>query len=168
PWRTAEENVRLPLEVGGRKAKAQISDNSEDPRELLELVGLGDRTEAYPRELSGGMRQRVAIARALVTRPKVLLMDEPFGALDEITREAMNDELLRIWRETGTTVVFVTHSIAESVYLSERIAVLTAHPGSLAGIIEVNLPEREQGIQDSPEFVEIASRARKLLHGGSI
>ncbi|MGB0119418.1 MAG: ABC transporter ATP-binding protein, partial [Solirubrobacterales bacterium] len=168
PWRTAEENVKLPLEVGGRKAKAQVSGDAEDPRALLELVGLGDRTEAYPRELSGGMRQRVAIARALVTRPKVLLMDEPFGALDEITREAMNDELLRIWRETGTTVVFVTHSIAESVYLSERIAVLTAHPGSLAGIIDVNLPEREQGIQDSPEFVEIASRARKLLHGGSI
>jgi NitT/TauT family transport system ATP-binding protein len=168
PWRSAIENVKLPLEVGSRKAKAQIASESDDPQRLLELVGLGDRADSYPRQLSGGMRQRVAIARALVTRPKILLMDEPFGALDEITRETMNDELLHIWRETGTTVVFVTHSIAESVFLSQRIAVLTAHPGKLASVLKVKLPaERHQGIQVSPEFVEVAAEARRLLHGGS-
>ncbi|MFV0489130.1 MAG: ABC transporter ATP-binding protein, partial [Vibrio fluvialis] len=166
PWRTAIENVRLPLQVGSRRGKKDAHEG-EDPRKLLEMVGLVERAGAFPHELSGGMRQRVAIARALVTRPKILLMDEPFGALDEITRETMNDELLRIWAETGTTVVFVTHSIAESVYLSQRILVLTAHPGKVAGEIKVDLPpEREQGIQESREFVELAAEARNMLHGG--
>ncbi|ADB52228.1 ABC transporter ATP-binding protein [Conexibacter woesei] len=171
PWRTAIENVRLPLQVGGRRAKAAPAADGgapRDPQELLDLVGLGDRADAYPRQLSGGMRQRVAIARALVTKPRILLMDEPFGALDEITRETMNRELLRIWEETGTTIVFVTHSIPEAVFLSQRIAVLTANPGRLAGTLDVTLPaERRPEIRDAPEFVEIASRARALLHGGA-
>jgi len=168
PWRSAIDNVRLPLQVGGRRARAAAAGDHADPRALLELVGLGDRADARPRELSGGMRQRVAIARALVTRPRILLMDEPFGALDEITREAMNRELLRIWEETGTTVVFVTHSIAEAVFLSQRIAVLTAAPGRLAGTIDVDLPrERRPEIRDTPAFAEVAARARALLHGGA-
>lgn len=167
PWRTAIDNVRLPLQVGGRKAKAAPADHA-DPQELLELVGLGDRGDAFPRQLSGGMRQRVAIARALVTKPRILLMDEPFGALDEITRETMNRELLRIWRETGTTIVFVTHSISEAVFLSQRIAVLTANPGRLAGTLDVELPgERRPEIRDEPEFVAIAAQARAMLHGGA-
>jgi NitT/TauT family transport system ATP-binding protein len=168
PWRSALDNVKLPLQVGGRRAKAASAADHADPRELLELVGLGDRADAYPRQLSGGMRQRVAIARALVTKPRILLMDEPFGALDEITRETMNRELLRIWRETGTTIVFVTHSISEAVFLSQRIAVLTANPGRLAGTLEVDLPdERRPEIRDTPEFVAIAAQARALLHGGA-
>ncbi|MBB4664753.1 ABC transporter ATP-binding protein [Conexibacter arvalis] len=168
PWRTAIDNVKLPLQVGRRRAKAASGGEQADPRELLELVGLGDRADAYPRQLSGGMRQRVAIARALVTRPRVLLMDEPFGALDEITREAMNRELLRIWRETGTTIVFVTHSISEAVFLSQRIAVLTPQPGRLAGTLPVDLPaDRRPEIRDTPEFVAVAAQARALLEGGA-
>lgn len=165
PWRTAMENVRLPLEIGKRRRKDKPAD---DPAELLELVGLGSRVDAYPHQLSGGMQQRVAIARALVTRPRILLMDEPFGALDEITRETMNKELLRIWRETGTTIVFVTHSIPESVFLSRRIAVLSAHPGRLVGVLDVDLPgQRDYELRDAAEFAEAAAEVRALLHGGA-
>lgn len=166
PWRSALENVRLPLEIGSRRRK-QSGGPVEDPAALLKLVGLGDRADAYPEELSGGMRQRVAIARALVTKPRILLMDEPFGALDEINRETLNKELLRIWAETGTTIIFVTHSIPEAVFLSQRIAVLTAQPGRLVGIVDVDLPdERDYDLLDTPEFAAVTHKARTMLHGG--
>jgi len=159
-WRTAIENVRLPLEVGGVSADK----SGRSPEELLELVGLVGFSDAYPHELSGGMRQRVAIARALVTQPRILLMDEPFGAVDEITRNALNLELLRIWEATGTTVLFVTHSIPEAIFLAQRTAVLTSHPGRIASIVDVDLAyPRLLEICDAPEFVALASRARQLL-----
>ncbi len=130
PWRTALKNVELPLEIGRRRnIKIPVSDRS--PRELLALVGLQGREDALPRELSGGMRQRVAIARALVCQPKLLLMDEPFGALDEMTRDHLNLQLLQIWAETGVTILFVTHSIPEAVFLGQKVLMLGANPGRL-------------------------------------
>lgn len=163
PWRTALENVELPLEVGGG---ARQRASAASPRELLELVGLGGRENAYPHELSGGMRQRVSIARALVCHPRVLLMDEPFGALDEITRDKMNAELLSIWERTGTTIMFVTHSIPEAVFLSQQVLVLTAHPGRVRELVQVDLPyPRELTVRDTPEFVSLAAHLRKILEG---
>ncbi|MFA9429908.1 ABC transporter ATP-binding protein [Egicoccus sp. AB-alg2] len=159
-WRTALENVRIPLEVG----KGPVGDHARDPHELLALVGLGDRANAYPHELSGGMRQRVSIARALVTQPRILLMDEPFGALDEITRDALNDELLRIWQATGTTVLFVTHSIPESVYLAQKVLVLRANPGRVAELVDIDLPyPRELSMRETPEFVDHTAKLRQIL-----
>jgi NitT/TauT family transport system ATP-binding protein len=161
PWRTAIENVRLPLEVGGG---VPADRKSVDAAELLDLVGLSGRENAYPHELSGGMRQRVSIARALICQPKVLLMDEPFGALDEITRDRLNVELLRIWQETGTTVVFVTHSIPEAVFLSQRVVVMSAHPGRVREVVDIDLPyPRTSGTRDLPQFSALASRLRHLL-----
>ncbi|MCP1169575.1 ABC transporter ATP-binding protein [Limimaricola litoreus] len=158
PWRTALENVQLPLEVGDG------GDAHADPRDLLELVGLKGREDALPHELSGGMRQRVAIARALVTKPKILLMDEPFGALDEITRDKLNEEVLRIWRETGTTILFVTHSIPEAAFLGEYVLMLAAHPGRVKEFMKVELPpERRLADRDTLEFVRITAHLRQLL-----
>ncbi|MDE0111278.1 MAG: ABC transporter ATP-binding protein [Albidovulum sp.] len=160
PWRSALENVRLPLEVG----KGRALEQEAAPKDLLRLVRLEGRENALPHELSGGMRQRVSIARALVCRPKILLMDEPFGALDEITRDNLNQELLRIWRETGTTILFVTHSIPEAAFLGRRTLVLSAHPGRVLDYFAIDLPEdRKLGIRDSVEFVEITGRLRQLL-----
>ncbi|MCH8111994.1 MAG: ABC transporter ATP-binding protein [Proteobacteria bacterium] len=164
PWRSAIDNVRLPLEVGGRRAKITAT---AQPEELLELVGLKGREYAYPEELSGGMRQRVAIARALICRPRILLMDEPFGALDEITRDGLNEELLRIWEETGTTIIFVTHSIPEAAFLGQRVLVLTAQPGRVREYVDVDLPyPRNLGIRDTLEFVRVTAHLRDLLGGG--
>jgi NitT/TauT family transport system ATP-binding protein len=161
PWRTARENVELPREVG---QGADVTDGGASPTELLDLVGLTGRHDAYPYELSGGMRQRVAIARALVTKPKILLMDEPFGALDEITRDRLNEELLRIWRETGTTILFVTHSIQEALYLGQRILVLAANPGRLRELVETALPEdRGLSIRETADFVRQAAHLRNVL-----
>lgn len=161
PWRTAIDNVRLPLEVGGGVPAGRPV---RSPEELLDLVGLKGREKAYPHELSGGMRQRVSIARALICAPKVLLMDEPFGALDEITRDRMNVELLRIWEETGTTVVFVTHSIPEAVFLSQQVVVMSAHPGRVNEVVAIDLPyPRSLETRDNPRFGQLASHLRHLL-----
>ena len=160
PWRSAIDNVALPLEVAdGRKHKAKST-----PAELLELVGLKGWEQAYPHELSGGMRQRVSIARALVSDPQILLMDEPFGALDEITRDRLNEELRRVWRETGKTILFVTHSIYEAAYLGQRVLMLAANPGRVREIVPVRLPEeRTLAIRDTVPFVELTAYLRRVL-----
>ena len=159
PWRTALENVMLPLEVGGVRRSS-----NRDPRELLALVGLSGWEEAYPHELSGGMRQRVSIARALVSGPKLLLMDEPFGALDEITRDRLNEELLQVWESTGTTILFVTHSIYEAAFLGQEVLLLAARPGRVRELVDVNLPTpRRLPQRETAEFVELAGHLRRVL-----
>nr|WP_269329608.1 ABC transporter ATP-binding protein [Kineosporia babensis] len=160
PWRTVEGNIRLPLQVArGRERKP-----SKTISEQLEVVGLGGYEKRYPKQLSGGQRQRVSLARALMMEPQVLLMDEPFGALDEITRDEMHTELLRIWGTTDASVVVVTHSIPEAVFLSDRIVVMAAHPGRIADVVEVDFPRpRGNDLKDTPEFARIAHRIRTAL-----
>jgi NitT/TauT family transport system ATP-binding protein len=162
-WRTARENVLLPMEImGGRKAVVAAQDRAQ---ELLDLVGLTGFEDKYPHELSGGMQQRVAICRMLIADPDVLLLDEPFGALDELTREHMNIELERIFRTQAEAAVFVTHNIQESVFLSDRVVVMTARPGTIAGIVEVPLPRpRNPDVVTTPEFQELVAETRKLLN----
>ncbi len=163
PWRTALQNVELPLEVG-RKRGVSVTFADKSPRELLKLVGLEGREDALPHELSGGMRQRVAIARALVCQPKLLLMDEPFGALDEMTRDRLNLQLLQIWQETGTTILFVTHSIPEAVFLGQKVLMLQANPGRVKQVLPIDLPrDRDIAMRDTPEFNQYCSRLRALL-----
>lgn len=164
PWRTARENVALPLEVGNG---ARLAERGRSPEEMLALVGLADWHDSFPHELSGGMRQRVSIARALVTAPKILLMDEPFGALDEITRDRLNEELLRIWRDTQTTVLFVTHSVQEALYLGQQVLVLAPHPGRVREMVVPDL-QKERGlkIRDTEGFVRQAAHLRALLEPG--
>jgi NitT/TauT family transport system ATP-binding protein len=164
PWRTALENVELPLEVGGRR---NLPANSPTPRELLKLVGLEGWEASFPHELSGGMRQRVSIARALLGGPRLLLMDEPFGALDEITRDRLNEELRRIWQETATTIMFVTHSVYEALYLGEQVLVLAANPGRVAQLTSVDLPrDRDLKIRETSAFVSAAAALRDALGRG--
>ncbi|MGI9492211.1 MAG: ABC transporter ATP-binding protein [Geminicoccaceae bacterium] len=161
PWRTALDNVRLPLEVGGGIATIEQPVAAGD---LLALVGLEGREQALPHELSGGMRQRVAIARALICRPRILLMDEPFGALDEITRDKLNEELLRIWEETGTTILFVTHSIPEAAFLGQHVLVLASEPGRVREFHTVDLPHpRKLTMRDTMEFIAVTAHLRQLL-----
>ncbi len=161
PWRSALDNVRLPLEVGGRRP---LPPGSKGPEELLALVGLAGWERALPHELSGGMRQRVAIARALLGGPRILLMDEPFGALDEITRDRLNEELLRIWQETGTTIVFVTHSIYEAAFLGREVLVLAARPGRVRALVPIDLPEpRRLPVRETAEFMRQAAHLRAVL-----
>ena len=161
PWRTVLENVQLPLEVGGRRS---LPRGAPTPRELLQLVGLESWEASFPHELSGGMRQRVSIARALLGGPRLLLMDEPFGALDEITRDRLNEELRRIWLETRTTILFVTHSVYEAIYLGETVLVLTANPGRVRASVEIDLSrDRALLIRETEPFNRIAARMRGLL-----
>lgn len=164
PWRTAFDNVRLPLEIGWHGQRPP-ENGDERARRVLELVGLGGRLQAYPHELSGGMRQRVAIARALVCEPDILLMDEPFGAVDEITRDQLNMELLRIWRATGTTILFVTHSIPEAIFLGRQVLMLRTTPGRVHGVFDIDLPEPRDDlrVRDTLEFTAIAARLRREL-----
>ena len=163
PWRSALENVELPLEIG-RKRGIKTPKGDRTPSELLELVGLKGRENALPHQLSGGMRQRVAIARALVCQPKLLLMDEPFGALDEMTRDRLNLQLLDIWKETGTTILFVTHSIPEAVFLGQKVLMLKANPGRVKEVVQVDLPfPREIALRETPKFNKYCGRLRKLL-----
>jgi len=158
-WRTVAKNIELPLELMGwakseRRARAV---------EMLELVRLEEFADHRPAELSGGMQQRIAIARALSFAPTLLLMDEPFGALDEMTREHMQDELLRIWRETATTVVFVTHSIPEAVHLSSRVVVMSPRPGRISQVIDVDLGEQTEDSREDPRFFAKITEVREAL-----
>jgi len=161
PWRDAIGNVRLPLEVGGRRS---VPAGARGPGDLLNLVGLSGWEKALPHELSGGMRQRVAIARALLGKPRILLMDEPFGALDEITRDRLNAELLHIWRDTATTIVFVTHSIYEAAFLGQQVLMLAARPGRVRELVPVDLPEpRHLSVRETPGFAALAAHLRAVL-----
>jgi NitT/TauT family transport system ATP-binding protein len=163
PWRSVARNVMLPLEVMGM-AKAERADRAS---RYLDLVGLAGFGKKFPWQLSGGMQQRVSIARALCFEPGLLLMDEPFGALDEITRDGLNLHLHRLWRSTGLTCVFVTHSIQEAVFLSTRIVVISARPGRVVADIDCDLPgERALEIRETPTFLEIANRVRAALREG--
>ncbi|MFN8828587.1 MAG: ABC transporter ATP-binding protein [Labrys sp. (in: a-proteobacteria)] len=163
PWRTIERNVMLPLEVMGFPAaerQARVAKN-------IELVNLKGFEKKFPWQLSGGMQQRASIARALCFDPKLILMDEPFGALDEIVRDKLNDQLLTLWRTTRKTVVFVTHSIPEAVFLSTKIVVMSPRPGRIIDVIDCNLPrDRTLDIRETPEFLKIAHRVREGLRAG--
>ena len=163
PWRTIAGNVRLPLEIMGY-ARAERERRVAEVLRLVELDGFGRK---YPWQLSGGMQQRASIARALAFDADILLMDEPFGALDEIVRDRLNEQLLSLWTRTGKTICFVTHSIPEAVFLSTRIVVMSPRPGRITDVIESPLPrERPLDIRDSPEFIAIAHRVREGLRAG--
>ena len=162
-WRTVAKNISLPLEMMGWDRRKR----AERVKELLDLVELTGFESHHPWQLSGGMQQRVSIARALSFDPALLLMDEPFGALDEMTRERLNLELLRIWEASGSTVVFVTHSISEAVFLSTRVVVMSARPGRTVGIVDVDLPQpRIADTREEPRFAELIREVRRLLRQG--
>jgi NitT/TauT family transport system ATP-binding protein len=162
-WRSVIKNVQLPLEV----MNYPQAERDERAHEMLKLVQLEEFGKHYPWQLSGGMQQRVAIARALAFAPSILLMDEPFGALDEMTRERMQLEVLRIWSQTHTTVVFVTHSISEAVFLSSRVVVMSARPGRITNIIDIDLPQpRDVETREQPRFFEKITEVREALRKG--
>jgi NitT/TauT family transport system ATP-binding protein len=163
PWRSVLDNVRFPLQVN----RGSSASGSRTPEELVETVGLTEFARYFPHELSGGMKQRVALARALVFDPALLLMDEPLGSLDELTRQAMRYELLKLWEATRQTVVMVTHSIAEAVLLSDRVVVMTGLPGRINGAVDIDLPRpREAGIERSEAFLDYGDRIQRLLATG--
>lgn len=163
PWRTIAGNIKLPLEIMGF-SKAEQKKRVDQVLELVDLAGFGGK---FPWQLSGGMQQRASIARALSFDADILLMDEPFGALDEIVRDHLNEELLKLWARTGKTIGFVTHSIPEAVYLSTKIVVMSPRPGRITDVIDSPLPkERPLDIRDTPEFLEIAHRVREGLRAG--
>lgn len=163
PWRTIAENIKLPLEIMGF-SKAEQAERVARVLELVELSGFGKK---FPWQLSGGMQQRASIARALAFDADILLMDEPFGALDEIVRDRLNEEVLKLWARTGKTIGFVTHSIPEAVYLSTKIVVMSPRPGRITDVIDSPLPkERPLDIRDSKEFIEISHRVREGLRAG--
>ena len=162
-WRNVSRNVMLPLEIIGLPA----AERRARAAQYLAMVGLAGFERKFPWQLSGGMQQRVSIARALAFEPELLLMDEPFGALDEITRDHLNDQLLRLWEQTGKTIVFVTHSISEAVFLSNRIVVMSPRPGRILEIIDSDLPaDRRLDIRESTRFLEVAHRVRLALRAG--
>jgi NitT/TauT family transport system ATP-binding protein len=166
PWRTVRDNIRLPLIVGQASLTRRIEDRSD---ELLHMMGMADLALRYPHQLSGGQRQRVAIARALLGEPRLLLMDEPFGALDEITRDRLNDELLGLWRRTEATILFVTHSIAEAVYLGTRSIVLAANPGRIVKDVDLS-PSKQDGnrcSREDPAIVAMMAEMRNALEAAS-
>ena len=161
-WRTIAKNIELPLEIMGYSPDERRR-RSADLLELVELEAFADR---HPWQLSGGMQQRVAIARALAVDPAILLMDEPFGALDEMTRERMNLELLKIWERTGTTIIFVTHSIAEAVFLSTRVVVMSPRPGRISAVIDIDLPrERTNDTREMEQYFHLVTAVREALRG---
>ena len=160
-WRTVEDNVKLPLEIlGQRRGDA----DRRGPRRCSTSSSSATSSKHHPYQLSGGMQQRVAIARALAFEPSILLMDEPFGALDEMTRERMNGEVLRIWEQTGTTILFVTHSIPEAVFLSSRVVVMSARPGRITNVIDVDLPRpRNEDTRETRRYFELVTEVREAL-----
>jgi NitT/TauT family transport system ATP-binding protein len=162
-WRTVAKNIALPLEL----LRWDRTRRADRVKQLVELVELEGFEKHYPWQLSGGMQQRVSIARALSFSPALLLMDEPFGALDEMTRERLNLELLRIWSETGSTVIFVTHSISEAVFLSTRVVVMSARPGRITSVVPIDLPQpRTFQTREEPRFFELVTEVRETLHAG--
>lgn len=169
PWRTVFKNVILPIEISSQNKKEGIRHKKKQDRykiahKMIDLVGLSGFKSTFPRQLSGGMQSRVAIARALSFRPSILLMDEPFGDLDELTRAKMNLELLRLWSETNTTIAFVTHSIQEAIFNSDRVAVLTHRPCRVAEIVNIQIPRpRNMGVYESPQFGEYSKKLKKIL-----
>jgi len=161
PWRTVRQNVGLPLEI----LRTPNKPNGSSVDDMLRLVRLDDFGDSYPRELSGGMQQRAALARALVYRPSLLLMDEPFGSLDEITRERMNYELLRIHGETGQSILFVTHNLNEAVFMSDRVVILSDRPARVQAVVSVPLVRpRHEGLLSTPDYIRITECIRDLLH----
>ena len=161
-WRTVRRNVCMPLELMGIPKKHR----TQTVTEMLELVSLNDFGNKYPHELSGGMQQRVGIARALAIKPEILLMDEPFSALDEFTKEKLHEDLLKIWTKTHKTILFVTHNISEAVFLSDRVVVLSPHPGRVSAIVDVDIPRpRSLDVRNSPEFTALVAKVRNSFEG---
>lgn len=164
-WRTVKKNIELPLEI----MYYSKEERSKRADKMLELVGLSEFANHFPRQLSGGMQQRVNIARAFGLRPEILLMDEPFSALDEFTKEKLHEDLLRIWRKTNKTVLFVTHNIQEAVFLSDRVCVLSPHPGRLSAVVDIDLPRpRTLEMKETQHFNELVTKVRNSFEGGSV